>query len=125
MVPVENAAGRAALVLHNKAEGTPDKHADKVTHVKYNRYKQQGDARDNTKKIKYTYKRNKTQPNYHHLVSLTGGRGNVIRKCLVADLLTDGAKMRSKELLRADRYIKLTSDGDKLKYHIYHPHSPQ
>lgn len=33
MIPVENATGGAAFVLHNKTEGTPYKYTDKVAYI--------------------------------------------------------------------------------------------
>ena len=43
MIPVENAAGGAAAGVHHQPEGTPDQHADEVTHIKDHRdYKEQG-----------------------------------------------------------------------------------
>jgi hypothetical protein len=33
VIPVKNATGGAALVLHNKTEGTPYKYTDKIAYI--------------------------------------------------------------------------------------------
>ena len=37
MIPVEDTAGRAAFVLHDQPERTPDEHADQIAYVKCDR----------------------------------------------------------------------------------------
>ena len=41
VIPVEDAAGRAAFCLDDQPERTPDQHADEVTDIKHNRNHEQ------------------------------------------------------------------------------------
>ena len=55
MIPVEYTAGGAALGTHHKAEGTPDKHADKIAYIEEGGYEKDGLFVNYSVEIQYAY----------------------------------------------------------------------
>ena len=121
MIPVEDAAGGAAFVLHNKSERTPYKNADKITHVEDHGNEKQPHPADHSRKIKHADNGNQPTPEQQHLVGGTAGRGNVISQGGGAYLFPDRTEVRGKQLHRADRNSELVIYRDYLQEHIEHP----
>ena len=90
VIPIEYAAGGAAAVAHDKAEGAPYQHADKVAYIKGNRNQQQSGFMQHIKEVQQTDDRNKRNPNKHYLVGGLGGGTDVFLNGLLVYLLRNG-----------------------------------
>ena len=123
MIPVKDPASGAAPVLHNQPEGTPDEHTDQITHIKEYRDHKKRHFIDDTKKIQHPDPGNEQTPKDKHFVSRFCGRYDVVSQSLVIDLVPYWFETAGKKFLRSQRH--LIFDGDDLKDHVHHPHTPQ
>ena len=123
MVPVENAAGGAALGAHDQAERAPDEHADEVANVKQHGYHKKTGLVYDACIIEQTYHCQQQAPQHQHLVSSFGGCRYVSAQGLVVYFFSDGLEAVCKQLLRAKG--QLIFYGDELEDHIHQPYGPE
>lgn len=123
MVPIEYATGGAASVLHNKSEGTEEKHAYKVAYVKRRAYHKEDRVVYYVKKTKSAYNGDKRPPQNEDLVGRARGGNRVSLDCLVIYLFSYRTEALAKELQTAKR--KLLLYGYNLTKHIEYPNKPQ
>lgn len=123
MVPVEDAAGGAAAVLHDEPEGAPDEHADEVADVEQHRDHEERRPVYDAEAVQQPYRRDEQAPEDEHLVRGAGGGRYIVPQRLVIYLLADRSEAVCKELLRAERHLVLY--GHYLQKHVCGPNHPE
>ena len=126
VVPVKNAAGGAAAVLHKpNTEGAPEKNTDKVTNIKSNGENKQKVASDYSGKIKCANHGNKCKPCKTDFDGIQIAFFDVIHKVLkLFDMFYfAGTKILKAELGGTDG--EEFSAGEDLKKHIHKPNCPK
>ena len=123
MIPVENAAGRAAFILHDQPEGAPDQNTDQITYIEAYGNHEQPALVDNPGVIQHPNCRDQGDPDQHNLVRSFCGSDYVFFQCLIVDFFPQGTEPVGKELLRPKgHFIFYRND---LQDHIRNPDKPQ
>ena len=123
MVPVENAAGGAAAVVHDQPEGTPDENTDQITYIKNHSDQKKNFPVIQPGKIAHAYQCDQHNPHQHHLESRLGGIGDIVFHCFQVHLFHNGPEVFPEKLQRADGQVFMK--GPQLGGHIHQPHAPQ
>ena len=98
MVPIENAAGGAAFVFHNKSERAPYKHTDKIANVKQHRNEKHCRFIDYTEQAERADRRNEKHPNNHNAVGGFRCGNDMVAKCLRAYFIAYRSETVGKQL---------------------------
>ena len=123
VIPVENAAGGAAFVLHDQPEGTPDQNADQVTDIEADGDHKEPQFADHVRIIQYADQGDQGDPEQHDLVCGFCGGYDVVFQGLGIDLFADGTETVGKKFLRTQGHFVFY--GNDLLNHIRDPDDPQ
>lgn len=123
VVPVEDAAGGAAAVFHDKPEGAPDQHTDQITDIEHHRDHKKAGPVQPAGKIQAADGGDKQAPEQEHLVGRLGGGNDILAQGLIVDFFPDGPEAVGKKFLGAQGH--LVPDGHDLQKHIGYPNRPQ
>ena len=97
MVPVEDAAGRAAAVLHNEPEGAPDQYADQVADIERERDEEERRVGEDAQPMQQRERNHHRRPEQEDPVGGAGGVDDVLAQRLIVDLAGGGAEAETEE----------------------------
>ena len=92
MIPVEDAAGGAAAVLHDQPERTPDQHADQIAHIERNGDHEEDHVIDDSIVVQQADGNDQGGPEDEYLIGGLGGGDHIVTQGLIIDFVPDGAK---------------------------------
>ena len=123
MIPIEDAAGRAATVFHDKAEGTPDENTDQIAHIEASTDEEKDLFADDVRVIQGGKDGKKSDPEEENLIRRARCGNDMIAKGGIVDRFLEGAEASTEELTRANG--KLFPYRNELTKHIKHPKHPK
>jgi len=123
MIPVEDAAGGAAFVLHNEPKRAPDQHADQIAHIEESREQYHNPMVNHAREKKGGDECAYRDPNEHDLVCGGGGIFHILLEILDVYFLFDRTKERLEHFLRSDGDMRF--DRDESQDHVIHPNPPK
>ena len=123
VIPVEDPARRAAPVVQDQPERTPDQHADQIAHVERHGDQEQDPVIDDICLPQHDERNDPGRKDDKDLVGRFGRLNDVLAQVDVVDRLFDGAESHLEQLLRTERQPR--AHGNQLQQHIKDPQPPQ
>ena len=98
VIPVEDAAGRAATVFHDKAEGAPDENTDQIAHIEASTDEEKNLFADDMRIIQGGKDGKKSDPEEENLIRRARCGNDMIAKGGIVDRFLEGAEASTEEL---------------------------